>query len=489
MPEPAIPPSTADPPPAARLARAGLAGCGLAVGSALLGAQAGLSPALLAASTGMAGAISAIAILAILSRRSPVAPPVEEASAVAAGAGAGASLPTMLQAALDAAPAPVLIVTQGPSAGVQSGGRILALNAAAQDRFTLAKPGSRVDALIRQPDLVAAIGASLGDGRVRQVPLTSLVPVERFERATIAPFEDGGARFILLTLADETEQRTAERTRADFLANASHELRTPLASIAGFIETLRGPARDDPEARERFLKIMDDQAARMSRLLTDLSSLSRIELFERLAPTGTVDLAEVAREGVELLAAGSPVDLTGADGPVPVTADRDQLVQVLTNLLDNARKYGGGQPVRVRVGSGLDRELAVQAAGRQWPEAHRLPLTSPGQEPNRLYAVLRVEDGGAGIAREELPRLTERFYRVEANARGVPGTGLGLAIVKHIVNRHRGGMLVETRPGAGTSFAVYLPQPAGTAPALQPAPATVQAPPPDGPAGAAALPA
>jgi two-component system, OmpR family, phosphate regulon sensor histidine kinase PhoR len=453
------PPSTAGRLPAVPMGWAGLCGLSVAGVSALMGTAAGLPPVLVAASCGLGGVVATLAVLAILLRRRAETVAAAQAASAPQTPAPGA-LPPILEAALDAAPVPVLLLWQG--------GRILQMNAAARDRFPLASPGGRVEAMVRQPDLVAAIAASFADGRMRQVALTSLVPLERFERATIAPFEDSGARHVLMTVADETEQRASERMRADFLANASHELRTPLASIAGFIETLRGPARDDAEARERFLKIMDDQAGRMSRLLTDLSSLSRIELFERVAPTGTVDLGLVVRETVEASPSAALVELAVPDGPLPVLADRDQLVQVVTNLVDNAVKYGGGQPVRVRVAARLEREPALQAAGRQWTDAFRLPLTSPGHEPGRLYAVLRVEDQGPGIAREALPRLTERFYRVEATARGVPGTGLGLAIVKHIVNRHRGGLLVESRPGQGTSFAVYLPQPLASA---SPAPA------------------
>lgn len=442
--------------PRAALPVAGLAGllagtaCGALAAAASPG-QAGIAAGLAALAASLA-AVTTVVFLTDRQRRAQAMPEPLPGTATAAAA----ALPPMLEAALDAAPMPVMILAADK--------RLAARNAAARDRFAQIGAGARLEALFRQPDLIAAVEDSYVDGRMRQVSVSTLVPIERFERATIAPFEDGGVRYVLITFVDETEQRVSERMRADFLANASHELRTPLASIAGFIETLRGPARDDAEARDRFLKIMDDQAGRMSRLLSDLSSLSRIELFERLAPTGEQDLATIVLETVEALPARDLIQVSGAEAPVPVMGDRDQLVQVLTNLVDNAVKYGGGGPVRLRLGSGLEREQALQAAGRQWEAALRLPLTSPAHDPGRRYAVLRVEDAGPGIAREELPRLTERFYRVEASARGVPGTGLGLAIVKHIVNRHRGGLLVETRSGAGTSFACYLPQPEGSDP-------------------------
>jgi two-component system, OmpR family, phosphate regulon sensor histidine kinase PhoR len=425
-------------------------GCAVgAAGAALLGAAD--VPDWMA---GLGGALAGVTCARALdSLANPTAKRAVQPMISAALDPAPSELPPLLLAALDAAPAPVMIVLPG--------GRLMALNRSARERFGLASPGGRIEAAVRNPDLINAVNASLLDGQIRQVQFATPVPVERFERAIVAPFETAGRRLVLLTIADETEQRVSERMRADFLANASHELRTPLASIAGFIETLRGPARDDAEARDRFLKIMDDQASRMSRLIADLTSLSRIELLERVAPTGTVSLTTLVGDVVEALPQRDLIKLSIPDEAVDVIGDADQITQVLTNLLDNAAKYGVGRPVSVEVSGGLTRENAVLAAGRQWPDALRLPLSSPSHEPGRSYAVLRVADEGPGIAREELPRLTERFYRVETTSRGVPGTGLGLAIVKHIINRHRGGVMVETRPGRGTAFSVYMPQPTG----------------------------
>ena len=270
-----------------------------------------------------------------------------------------------------------------------------------------------------------------------------------------------GTRLALLVLRDETDIRRAERTRADFLANASHELRTPLASLAGFIETLRGHARTDEAARDKFLAIMHAQAERMSRLIDDLLSLSRIELNEHIAPEGQADLGlaimdvvdslgPLAREkGVRL-----EVDLPEA-GTAVALGDRDQVVQVVQNLIDNALKYSpAGGAVRIALEAGLTADAAVAP---QAANAARLSLLTPDHGAD-LYAVLRVTDSGLGLAREHLPRLTERFYRVEGQKSGErPGTGLGLAIVKHIMNRHRGGMAVESLEGQGSTFTVYFP--------------------------------
>jgi two-component system phosphate regulon sensor histidine kinase PhoR len=270
----------------------------------------------------------------------------------------------------------------------------------------------------------------------------------------------------LLTFHDETEVRRVERTRVDFLANASHELRTPLASLTGFIETLRGHARDDVAARERFLGIMQAQAQRMARLIEDLMSLSRIELNEHVAPRGVVDLATLVAEVVETatpIAAQRRVRLDWAPAkgePTLVRGDRDQIVQVVQNLLDNAIKYS---PDGEAVGIVLCGGVAADAAAGGKDETPRLHLLAP-DAAGEIYAALKIVDRGPGIARQNLPRLSERFYRVEGQKSGDrPGTGLGLAIVKHIINRHRGGLVVASTEGHGSTFTVYLPLAAETA--------------------------
>jgi two-component system phosphate regulon sensor histidine kinase PhoR len=252
--------------------------------------------------------------------------------------------------------------------------------------------------------------------------------------------------------------------RADFIASASHELRTPIASLLGFIETLRGPAKEDVEARERFLGIMQNQAERMQRLVADLMSLSRIELNEHVPPAGTLDLAETARDVIASITplleqSKAIVDFECDDGaPFDVQADRDEVFQAIQNLVDNALKYGGEPAlVKVRVGRGAapsmgaDGEIAHRAGDSAAQVAARR-LTSP---EGLIY--VQIRDFGAGIERSDLPRITERFYRVTIErSRKAGGTGLGLAIVKHIMNRHKGGLQVESRLAGGTSFTCYF---------------------------------
>jgi two-component system phosphate regulon sensor histidine kinase PhoR len=272
------------------------------------------------------------------------------------------------------------------------------------------------------------------------VDLYERVPLERRVSATITRVSaQSGARglpAILITFRDQTTTDKLAQMRADFIANASHELRTPLASLRGFVETLQGPAREDPAAREKFLNIMASQAARMTRLIDDLLSLSRVEMKVHLRPTGLVDLNEIASyvaQTLEPLAEGSnaKIEVHALDTPARIRGDREELVQVLQNLVHNALKYG-------REGGRVDIRLARE----------------PGK-PNRVSVA--VTDDGPGIAPEHLPRLTERFYRANvATSREKGGTGLGLAIVKHIVNRHRGDLRIASRVGQGSTFTVLF---------------------------------
>ena len=244
-----------------------------------------------------------------------------------------------------------------------------------------------------------------------------------------------------MLVTDRTHERALEKIRADFVANSSHELRTPLASLIGFIETLRGPAADDPEAQKRFLGIMAEQAARMQRVIADLLSLSRIEISEHQPPEELLDIRPLLERiiaGLEPMLRGNEIRIEAAIPPdLPVVpADADQLAQVFTNLLDNAIKYGkrGGSIKLVAARAGTDARFAANGV------------------------LVSVADDGAGIAREHIPRLTERFYRVDkGRSRAVGGTGLGLAIVKHVINRHRGRLMIDSVEGRGTTFTVWLP--------------------------------
>jgi len=368
------------------------------------------------------------------------------------------SVPSLYAAIVSALPDPILVVAASEAGDVTSR-RVVISNAAAQALLRIGEGETLLIAAIRDPDVLDAADAALfGAGEGEAVYEISGSHSRSLRvRARALQAEPDGTRLALLTFHDETEMRRVERTRVDFLANASHELRTPLASLAGFIDTLRGHARDDAEAREKFLSIMQGQAWRMARLIDDLMSLSRIELNEHVAPRGVVDLALLVGEVVEAtgpVAAqrGVRLDWRAPNDATLVRGDRDQLVQVVQNLLDNAIKYSSdGQTV------GLSLCQTSDATGGDKDDRPRLPLLSPDVGAGD-YAALRIDDHGPGIARQNLPRLSERFYRVEGQKTAErPGTGLGLAIVKHIVNRHRGGLVVASGEGQGSSFTVHLP--------------------------------
>jgi two-component system, OmpR family, phosphate regulon sensor histidine kinase PhoR len=346
---------------------------------------------------------------------------------------------------VEAVPEPLMVIRDG---------RIAFANAAARETFRLSADNPPLVTAIRQPDVLAIVEHCQGGGEAGEATFELN---ERAMRAFSRPLKPGEA---VLVVQDETAARRSERMRADFLANASHELRTPLASLAGFIETLRGHAKDDPAARDRFLEIMAAQADRMGRLIDDLMSLSRIELTEHVPPQGLADLSQVAADVADALdpIAGrlGVVVAVGAGEAAMVQGDRDQLVQVVQNLVDNALKYSPARAsVTVEVAADISED---EALAQRDPEAVRMSLLTPEHNPGARYVSLRVTDVGPGMVREHLPRLTERFYRTPGQKSGERlGTGLGLAIVKHIVNRHRGGLSVESAPGRGASFVVYLP--------------------------------
>jgi two-component system phosphate regulon sensor histidine kinase PhoR len=299
---------------------------------------------------------------------------------------------------------------------------------------------------LRSPDVLGGIEEVLKSGAAQKVEYNERVPTERSFEVQIEPLEavEGDPNTeagVVLFFRDQTSARRLERMRVDFIANASHELRTPLASLLGFIETLQGPARDDAAARARFLEIMRGQAQRMSRLIEDLLSLSRIELRAHVQPEAPLDLLSIARQMMDTTAPlacehGVEIVLKAGKGPFTVLGDRDELLRVTENLIENAVKYGG---------TGKRIEIGI---------SRRAPA-----ESRPVEIELAVRDHGPGIAPEHLPRLTERFYRadvVESRQKG--GTGLGLAIVKHIVARHRGRLAIESEPGDGATFRVTLPE-------------------------------
>ena len=368
---------------------------------------------------------------------------------------------------LETLPDPLMVIA-AEEADDLTGRRFVFANAAARDLFKLAPRGGLLVSAMRSPQVLEAVDESLFGGVRRSVDYVGGGTQAREWVAHCAPLgvDERGSRLALLVLSDETDTRRSERTRADFLANASHELRTPLASLSGFIETLRGHAKDDVGARDKFLGIMQAQAERMARLIDDLMSLSRIELNEHIAPLGQVDLAMATIDVLDALAPQAKDKAVGFDPVLPprgaavVEGDRDQIVQVIQNLVDNAIKYTPRDGVvRIEIFPGLTADMA--AAPRDAASA-RMSLLTPDHAVDERYASLRVSDKGPGLAREHLPRLTERFYRVEGQKSGErSGTGLGLAIVKHIMNRHRGGMTVESVQGEGATFGVYLPMARG----------------------------
>ncbi|SEC24595.1 two-component system, OmpR family, phosphate regulon sensor histidine kinase PhoR [Rhizobiales bacterium GAS191] len=381
------------------------------------------APLLLPMAAGLAG----MAICALLRprRRDPVA---------AAEAQSQETLRLGIAAILSGIADPVVVLDPQ--------GNVSMFNAKAKAALPQLEVARSLSFAVRSPEVVSAVERVLREGAVAETEFHEKVPVERsFEvhatpvRIEAAPTSlvNPGTEIVVL-FRDVTAARRLERMRVDFVANASHELRTPLASLYGFIETIEGPARNDPAAQKRFLAIMREQARRMSRLIDDLLSLSRIELKEHVHPTDDVRLDTVLREVIDTL---SPLALECKTqiiaeglGRVVVRGDRDELIRVFENLIENAVKYG-------------------QSGGRV-----EVSLT----EKERVVGVT-VRDYGPGIAPEHLPRLTERFYRVDVvESRQKGGTGLGLALVKHILNRHKARLVVRSELGAGASFEVVFPK-------------------------------
>jgi two-component system phosphate regulon sensor histidine kinase PhoR len=389
----------------------------------------------LAAIVGMAGLMGIAAIVPLaevhaLDTTPPAAPSVRLPGVDAA---------TIWQTIVDSVPDAAIIL--------DARGIVSFHNARARDLYAGVRVGAPFNGISRNPELHAAIDRAAATGERVKAEVVERVPLERRFDATVASLQaaerallrhDADAPQLLVTLRDRTEEDRLASMRADFIANASHELRTPLASLRGFIETLQGPAREDVAARERFLGLMHAQATRMTRLIDDLLSLSRAQMNAHVPPRGTVDLNEVAShvgETMQPIAAEARIAIAveRLPGPARITGERDQIVQLASNLVQNAIKYGhAGGHVRISVAR-----------------------TETGDGPEKL--ALSVADDGPGIAPEHIPRLTERFYRVSvASSRDKGGTGLGLAIVKHIVGRHRGELKIASRLGEGSTFSAVF---------------------------------
>ncbi|NQV55883.1 MAG: hypothetical protein HQ503_08500 [Rhodospirillales bacterium] len=318
--------------------------------------------------------------------------------------------------------------------------KITAYNRAAGKLLSLGELGRDLALSLRHPDILIAADAVLGGNIPEPVEISLLLNVRRDFTLHASPLSgDEGA---MLVLHEVTAARAADQMRADFVANVSHELRSPLSSLTGFIETLQGPAKDDADSQSKFLCIMEAEAGRMTRLINDLLSLSKVEAREYILPDGSVNLSDVLKTIADTLSVragerGIDIKFETAPGVSPVTGDLDEMTIVFQNLLDNAISYGTPHlPVLVSI-----------------KPVERIPETaSPG-------IAVAINNQGDLIPSELLPRLTERFYRVDTGrSRAMGGTGLGLAIVKHIINRHRGRLIIESKAETGTTFTVYLPK-------------------------------
>lgn len=344
--------------------------------------------------------------------------------------------PAVPQDILEGFPDPVILLDATRS--------IIAANRPAREVLGVGRLGGDLALSLRHPDVLAAVDTVSSGVPLISEEIALPVPVPRtftLHVARLPETRDPEDPRVILVLHDETRAKKAEQSRADFVANASHELRSPLSALIGFIETLRGPASDDADARERFLAIMHDEALRMARLVEDLMSLSRVEINEHVRPRGRADIGRILSGVADALLVraegrGMAFDIRFPDDLPDVAGDADQLTQVFHNLVDNAIKYG-------RAETTID--IAAQPVDRL-----------PGSDVGGV--AVSVADKGEGVASIHLPRLTERFYRIdEGRSRRLGGTGLGLAIVKHIVSRHRGQIKINSQEGIGTTFTVFLP--------------------------------
>ena len=317
-------------------------------------------------------------------------------------------------------------------------GFVLHANRAAVDAFGAMRPGLSLLLRFRAPDMRAFIEQLIAGESPAPIDFHERLPVERLFRLSAAAIGQG-KDLLVLVFRDNSEARRIDRMRADFIANASHELRTPLASVAGFIDTLRGAAKDDPKARDQFLEIMQSQTGRMARLIDDLLSLSRLEMKPRVDASSSVDVADIVQNVVDTLTPlakenGVSIEIQSDEVQAVIAGDKDELFQVFENLVENACKYG-------RTGERVVIQIVEGKSGPQ-PEVD-----------------VTVTDFGPGIPAEHIPRITERFYRVDpGSSRAQKGTGLGLAIVKHILTRHGGRLTVKSEPGQGSSFTASLPR-------------------------------
>lgn len=335
---------------------------------------------------------------------------------------------------IEALPDPILLLNES--------NKLIAANHQARTNFEIAQRGQDISAIFRTPDLLDAVERTTSANKNERVLLQTRIPVERQYLVSVMwlAIEKGRGPTILIHFRDLSEQERLNRMRADFIANASHELRTPLASLLGFIDTLQGPARHDEAARDKFLDVMAKQGKRMTRLIDDLLSLSRVEMNVHQHPSDTLDITGLISHTVDIVKPlaeeqGISIEWEDPGKPVKTIGDRDELSQVLQNLIHNAIKYGREDGyVKISI------------------EDDPLPSTL------RPRFAINIEDNGMGIEAHHIPRLTERFYRVDVEqSREKGGTGLGLAIAKHILTHHRGELKIRSLPGKGSTFTILLP--------------------------------
>ncbi len=345
------------------------------------------------------------------------------------------------------APIAQALVSGMPDAAVllDRAGRVLQFNLAAARLAPALRKNELALFALRSPEIIAALKQAIATRELQHAMYVDRVPIDRWMELIVTPLNlptafGGTESCLLMTFHDQTPLRRVEEMRADFVANASHELRTPLAALSGFIDTLQGQAKDDPKARERFLGIMNAQATRMARLIDDLLSLSRVELSAHVRPGAQVDLVPIVRQvidGLEPLAKERHVTVETQlpETSVTIVGDSEELLRLFENLIENGLKYGA-------------------SGGKVVVSMDDVPIAEGASETR-----VSVRDFGPGIAPEHLPRLTERFYRVDVgDSRAQGGTGLGLSLVKHILNRHRGRLAIESVPGQGATFTACFPQ-------------------------------
>jgi len=350
---------------------------------------------------------------------------------------------------IDGLPSPMLILNEN--------NLLLFANEAMRSLYEIPRERQDISAIIRSPELLEAIQIVARTKDSQTIQLTQRLPIKRqfiltitwILDASISPSQESGdSPAMVVHFHDLSQQEQVNRMRSDFIANASHELRTPLASLLGFIETLQGPARNDEQARDKFLEVMAAQGKRMTRLIDDLLSLSRIEMNAHTHLSDKVDVTVLMRETLDVLEPLSQsqnisLSLDIGEEPIYVIGDKDELSQVFQNLVHNAIKYG--QPDQRNENSGPQVEITVSNKRDNHEAA------------DKIY--INIKDQGVGIAAKHIPRLTERFYRVDVEkSREKGGTGLGLAIVKHILTHHKGELKIKSTPGNGSVFTIILPR-------------------------------